>query len=71
MGQFSSELTRKYLLNSHSRGSLDEVAAMDAVSTDQQLREDYSEPWLGEGSQGVDSMEGQQLTQDFFRLYYE
>lgn len=32
MEQFESELTRRYLLNSHSRGSLEEVAAEeDAV----------------------------------------
>lgn len=73
MGQFNSELTRKYLLNSHSRGSLEEVTAMDAESefTDQEVQMGYSEPWLGGGNQEVGSREGQELTQDYFRQYYE
>lgn len=48
MGKFHSELTRKYLLNSQSRGSLEEVTEIDAeeefAAQEQPLQDD--EPWL-------------------------
>lgn len=72
MGQFNSELTRKYLLNSHSRGSLEEVTAIEAEVefADQELLI-HNSPWLIGNNQEAGSKEGQELTQRYFRQYYD
>ncbi|GIP60566.1 hypothetical protein QNH46_04690 [Paenibacillus woosongensis] len=73
MGKFHSELTRKYLLNSQSRGSLEEVTEIDAeeefAAQEQPLQDD--EPWLAGDIPGGGSSEGQELTQNYFRQYYD
>lgn len=60
MGQFDSELTRKFLLNSNSRGCLDEVVTME--------EEQQSESWLVQDAQ--EEQEGSDLTLAYFREYY-
>ncbi|MNJ58353.1 hypothetical protein D3C77_539820 [compost metagenome] len=73
MGQFNSELTRKYLLNSHSRGSLEEVTSVDAEidAENQELMTNDTQPWLDKNNFGVGSSEGNELTQTYFREYYD
>ncbi|MNW51261.1 hypothetical protein D3C74_287430 [compost metagenome] len=57
MESFESELTRRYLLNSHSRGSLEEVIP------DEEGMEAAPELF------GMES--DQEATRDFLRMYYE
>ncbi|WP_019639855.1 hypothetical protein [Paenibacillus fonticola] len=73
MGQFDSELTRQYLLNSQSRGSLEEVISIDADQQmeDQEQLNNVYRPWLDQDEPSNGSKEGKELTEQFFRQYYE
>lgn len=71
MGKFQSELTRRYLLNSNSRGSLEEVASEDD-SVEFGEEEDYlsdSEP-MG-NDRFMKQWDGRDTTHAYFRQSYE
>ncbi len=61
------------MLNSNSRGSLEEVTAIDEEV--EFAAEEWSvqdaEPWLEGDIPGIGSREGQELTQSYFRQYYD
>jgi|GEM_PF-6522026 len=71
MDKFESELTRRYLLNSQSRGSLEEV-----VGEDESLNLDQDARTAGQDEKGGDNFsdqwEGKDQTHDFFlQSYYQ
>ena len=70
MDKFESELTRRYLLNSQSRGSLEEVVgedeSLDLVVDAQTAGQE------GKGDDFSDRWEGKDETRDFFlQSYYQ
>lgn len=74
MGKFESELTRRYLLNSNSRGSLEEVVSNE-------VRQEEEGPLCGDedctedehlgNHQFMKQWEGRSKTHAFFRQSYE
>lgn len=71
MGKYESELTRRFLLNSHSRGSLEEVVsdeeAVDSGSEDG-MSMDASRP---EDNLFTNQWEGTEQTRMYFIQSYE
>jgi hypothetical protein len=66
-----SELTRRYLLNSHSRGSLEEVVSeVDSLEFgDEEELQSGAEPWSNQ--QFMQEWDGRDTTQSFFLKSYE
>ncbi|GJM83913.1 hypothetical protein [uncultured Paenibacillus sp.] len=73
MGKYESELTRRYLLNSNSRGSLEEVVTNDAAEDGGVLCGD--DEACDEGHMGnhqfMKEWEGRVTTHAYFRQSYE
>lgn len=71
MGKYESELTRRFLLNSHSRGSLEEVVseeeAVDSVN-DEGMSMDAGRP---EDNLFTNQWEGTEQTRMYFIQSYE
>ncbi len=61
MDKYESELTRRYLLNSHSRGSLEEVVS----------EEEAVDSASGEGNLFMNQWEGTEQTRMYFNQSYE
>ncbi|MGG6313021.1 hypothetical protein [Paenibacillus macerans] len=74
MGKYESELTRRYLLNSNSRGSLEEVVSNETPADDNYLLcgddEDCGEGDMG-NQQFMRQWEGRVTTHAYFRQSYE
>ena len=66
-----SELTRRYLLNSHSRGGLEEVVPLDDSLEygDEEEFQTRNEPWSNH--QFMQQWDGKGTTQSFFLKSYE
>lgn len=77
MNQNHSELTRRLLLNSNSRGVKDEVVPMGQEVEDAELAGEFTEDGIHQGSiwssldDAADEWQGRVETHEMFRRSYE
>ncbi|WP_410771501.1 hypothetical protein [Fontibacillus sp. BL9] len=69
--KYESELTRRYLLNSHSRGSLEEVVSEEEMMDSGSGEEMSADPGRPGDYLFMNQWEGNELTRSYFNQSYE